>query len=181
MRTLLLAAGVLALGLLGSAYVLASEEIVQEAPDAVVARPVVVTPELPVVVTPKLPVVVTPELIEAHHAYQLAQLRWQQYRFVELPRQRRFLDDQVRLSESAIRVLERRLRDYRPLLLAGRYSPVRTAAENDRLTLQSTKQALRQLKTERINLMRYSRQNAQLYRLDVLRHAARVRQVMNQK
>jgi len=32
------------------------------------------------------PIVITPELVEAHHAYQLAQLRWQQYRFVRTNR-----------------------------------------------------------------------------------------------
>lgn len=120
------------------------------------------------------PMVVTPELIEAHHAYQLAQLRLQQYRFVELPRQRQLLNNQVRQSEAEIRVLRRRVRDYRPFLQVGRYSPARTAAENDRLALLAVEQQLKLLRTERINLMRYSRQNSQLYQLDVLRTAARV-------
>ena len=124
------------------------------------------------------PVVITPELVEAHHAYQLAQLRWQQYRFVELPRQRQLLDAQVRLGESEAKVVKRRLRDYRPFLQVGRYSPVRPAAENDSLALQAAEQQLKLLKNERINLMRYSRQNAQLYQLDVLRTAARVREVL---
>lgn len=126
------------------------------------------------------PIVITPELIEAHHAYQLARLRWQRYRFVELPRQRQLLDNEVRLSESEIHVLRRRLRDYRPFLQVGRYSPVRTAAENNRLALQATEQQLRLLKDDRINLMRYSRQNGELYQLDVLRAAQRVRQLVAQ-
>jgi len=124
------------------------------------------------------PIVITAELVEAHHAFQLAQLRWQKYRFVELPRQRQLLDDQVRLAESEVRVLRRRLRDYRPFLQVGRYSPVRTAAENNRLSLQAVEQNARQLKNEQINLMRYSWQNSQLYQLDVLRTAARVRAIM---
>lgn len=128
----------------------------------------------PITRTPKL----TPELIEAHHAYRLAQLRWQQYRFVELPRQRQLLDGQVRLLDSELSVLKRRQRDYRPFLQVGRYSPVRTAAENDRIAQQAGELQLRQLKDERINLMRYSRQNAQLYQLEVLRTAARVRQIV---
>ncbi len=123
------------------------------------------------------PIVLTPELIEAHHAYQLAQLRWQKYRFHQLPLQRQSLDQQVRDSEAAIRVLKRRLRDYRPFLQVGRYSPVRTAAENDELALQTLEQELSLLRTERINLMRFSRQNSQLYQLDVLRTAARVLQL----
>ncbi len=124
------------------------------------------------------PIAITSEIIEAHHAYQLALLRWQQYRFVELPRQRQMLDGQARLFDTEISVLKRRQRDYRPFLLAGRYSPVRTDAENNRLALQVTEQRLKLLKNEQINLMRYSRQNAQLYQLDVLRAAARVRQLV---
>ena len=124
------------------------------------------------------PIVVTPELVEAHHAYQLAQLRLQQYRFVELPRQRQLLDGQVQLSESGIRVLRRRLRDYRPFLQVGRYSPVRTAAENDRLALEAAELELKLLRTERINLMRFSRQQSQLRQLEVLRTAIRVQQLM---
>lgn len=123
------------------------------------------------------PIVITPELIEAHQAYQLAQLRWQQYRFQEIPRQRQLLDNQVRLGESELRVLRRRVRDYRPFLQVGRYSPVRTAAENDRLALQAVEQQVKLLRTERINQMRFSRQHNQLYQLDVLRTAARVLQL----
>ncbi len=123
-------------------------------------------------------ITITPELVEAHHAYQLAQLRWQQYRFAELPRQRQLLSGQVSLLESELQVLKRRLRDYRPFLQVGRYSPVRTAAENDRLALQTAEQQLKLLKHERINLLRFSRQNSQLKQLDVLRAAARVRQIV---
>ncbi len=167
MRTLLLTTGLLAT-LLAFPYasVMATEEAAktEDVVGAVVAAPIVITPEL----------------VKAHHAYQLARLRWQQYRFVELPRQRQLLDNEVRLNESEIHVLRRRLRDYRPFLQVGRYSPVRTAAENDRLALQATEQQLRLLKNERINLMRYSRQNGELYQLDVLRTAQRVRQLVAQ-
>jgi len=120
------------------------------------------------------PIVITPELVEAHQAYQLAQLRWQQYRFVDLPRQRQLLKDQLRLGESEIQVLKRRKRDYRPFLLVGQYSPVRNDAEDNQLALLAVEQQVRLLRTERINLMRYSRQNARLYQLEVLRSAARV-------
>lgn len=123
-------------------------------------------------------IVITPELVEAHYAYRTAQLRWQQYRFVELPQQRKELDNGVKLLESQIRMLKRRVRDYRPFLQVGRYSPARTASENDRLTLQAAEQQLKLLKNERINMMRYSRQNAQLHELDVLRTAAFVRRAM---
>ncbi|MEM8945708.1 MAG: hypothetical protein AAGD11_11035 [Planctomycetota bacterium] len=120
------------------------------------------------------PLVLTPELIDAHREYQLAQLRWQKYRFQEQPRQRKLLDQQVGLAEAEIRVLRRRIRDYRPFLQVGRYSPARTAAENDRLALLATEQELRLLRDERINQMRYRRQTNQLYQLEVLRTAAKV-------
>ena len=122
--------------------------------------------------------VVTPELVDAHRDYQLARMRWQQYRLVELPRQRRALADQTRLLDAEARVLRRRVRDYRPFLEVGRYSPARTAAENDRLALVSTEQRLRQLREERINAMRFSGQQAQLYELDVLRAALRLRELV---
>jgi len=122
------------------------------------------------------PILVTHELAEAYRGYQLAQLRWQQYRFVDLPRQRQQLDGQVRLLEAEIQVLRRRARDYRPFLQVGRYSPVRTAAENDRLSLLATEQALRFARDEQTNLMRYSRQTAQWFQLEVLRAATEVKQ-----
>jgi|GEM_PF-1647141 len=125
-------------------------------------------------------VVITPELVQAYQAYKIAQLRWQQYRWVELPRQRQLLDHQIQQLSAQVRVFKRRVSDYRPFLQVGRYSPVRTAAENDRLTLQATEQALRQLKSERIGFVRLSRQNAQLYELDVLQSAVNVRQAMAQ-
>ena len=124
------------------------------------------------------PIVITPELVEAHQEYQLAQLRWRQYRFVDLPRQRQLLDDQLRFSEAQVRVLRRRQRDYRPFLQIGRFNAVETAAEDNRLALLAVEQDVRQLRLERINLMRFSRHHAQQYQLDVLRTAARVQQVM---
>lgn len=157
MRTMLWAVGLL-IALLVTPVVQAAEE----KPEPVAGEP------LPA------PIVLTPELIEAHHDYQLAQLRLQKYRFQELPRQRQLLDQQVRLAESELRLLRRRVRDYRPFLQVGRYSPARTAAENDRLALLTVEQELELLRTERINLMRFSRQNRQLYELDVLRTAAKV-------
>lgn len=118
--------------------------------------------------------VVTLELIQAHQEYQLAKLRRHEYRFVTLPRERRQLDDHVRLTEAEIAVLRRRLRDYRPFLQVGQYSVVRTAAENHGLALVAAEQRLRQLKDTKIGLMRFTRQNNQLYQLDVLQAATRL-------
>jgi len=118
--------------------------------------------------------VLTVELIQAHQEYQLAKLRRHEYRFVTLPRHRRQLDDQVRLAEAEIAVLQRRLRDYRPFLRVGHYSPVRTFAESHSLALISAEQRLQQLKDERLGLFRLTRQHNQLYQLDVLQAATRL-------
>ncbi len=155
-------------------FFLQAEETPEEVVGEAVPTPIAMTPKLTPELTPKL----TPELIEAYHAYQLAQLRWQQYRFVELPRQRQLLDGQVRLLDSELSILKSRQGNYRPFLQVGRNSLVRTVAENSRLMLLATEQEMQLLKDERINFMRYSRQNAHLYQLEVLRTAARVRQIV---
>lgn len=126
------------------------------------------------------PIVLTPELIAAHRNYQQAQLKWRNYRFYKLPQQRKVLDQQVRLAEAEIRVLKRRVRDYRPFLQVGEFSPVRTAAENDRLALLETEQQLKLLRDQRIHLMRAGRQHGELYQLEVLRTAASYLQIANQ-
>ncbi|NOZ38962.1 MAG: hypothetical protein GXP24_01890 [Planctomycetes bacterium] len=118
--------------------------------------------------------IVTIELIQAHQEYQLAKLRMHEYRFVTLPQQRRNLDDQIKFAEAEIAVLSRRLRDYRPFLRVGEYSPVRTAAQEHRLALVDVEQQLGRLKNERIGLLRLTRQHSQLYQLDVLRAATRL-------
>jgi len=118
--------------------------------------------------------IVTLELIQAHQEYQLAKLRRQEYRFVTLPRQRRNLDNQIRFAKAEIVVMQRRLRDFRPFLRVGDYSAVRTAAEEHRLGLLVAEQRLQQLKGERLGLMRLTRQQNQLYQLEVLHAATRL-------
>ncbi len=113
-------------------------------------------------------------LLEAYREYQQAKLQMHEYRFVTLPQQRRQLDDQIKLTEAERAVLHRRLRDYRPFLQVGRYSPVRTAAESHYLALIAAEQRLRQLKDERVALLRLSRQRSQLLRLDLLRAKAQM-------
>ena len=126
--------------------------------------------------TPSVPQgqVVTVDLIAAHREYQLAKLRMHEYRFVTLPRQRRFLDDQMEATRAEIALLHRRLRDYRPFLQVGQYSPVRTAAESHHLALIAAKQRLRQLEDERIAQLRLGRQQKEIYRLEVLQAAVRM-------
>lgn len=119
-------------------------------------------------------VVITPELIEAQYALQLAQAKVRDYQFVELPAMRRELDNQVELAETEIAILSGRLRDYRPFLRVGEYSPVRTAAESHYLALRAAEQRLEQLKDARIALVRNTRQQFTLYNLEVLHAATRV-------
>lgn len=135
---------------------------------------VVGVPTVQAAVSPALSQIVTLELIQAHQEYQLAKLRMHEYRFVTLPQQRRNLEDQIKFAKAEIAVLNRRLRDYRPFLRVGEFSPVRTFAEDRRLALVDVEQRLGRLKNERIGLLRLTRQQNQLYQLDVLRAATRL-------
>ncbi len=125
-------------------------------------------------------VVITPELVEAHIAYKAAQARVRNYQHVVLPNTRRRLDEQVRLAETEIAILHRRLRDYRPFLRVGEYSPVRTAAESHLLSLRAAESRLRQLKDDRIALMRSTRQQYDFQNLEIVRAAAHYAQVRRQ-
>ena len=121
--------------------------------------------------------VITTDLVEAEYAYELAKLSIQQYRQVTLLQQRRQLDEQIQLARREMRLLERSLRDYRPFLQAGEFSPVRTAADSHELALLVVQSHYRQLRDARINQMRYTRQNYQLLRLEVLKAATRLAEV----
>ena len=115
--------------------------------------------------------VIAPELVAAHHALQSARQQAHEYQFVALPAARRSLDEQRRLAALEIRILRGRLRDYRPFLRVGEYSPVRTAAESHHLSLVASESRLRRLRDEQIALMRSSRQQLRIYNLEML-HAA---------
>ena len=121
--------------------------------------------------------VITPELVDAHLAYKAAQAKVRNYQHVVLPNARRGLDEQIRLAQTEINVLRRRLRDYRPFLRVGEFSPVRTAAESHLLSLVAAEQRLRQLRDDRINLMRTTRQQYDLMNLEIVRAAAHLAQV----
>lgn len=125
-------------------------------------------------------VVITPELVEAQYALQLARAQVRDYQFVTLPATRRALDEQIELAEVEIAVLSGRLRDYRPFLRVGEYSPVRTAAESHYLALVAAEGRLRQLQDAKIDLMRSSRQQYTLYNLQVLHARTRVAQERQQ-
>ncbi|NOY30427.1 MAG: hypothetical protein GXP28_09725 [Planctomycetes bacterium] len=157
----------LAIALLASVATLAVHSLQAE-------EPVVGEPVAQAAVSSARSQIVTVELIQAHHEYQLAKLRMHEYRFVTLPRQRRNLAEQTKFTEAEIAVLNRRLRDYRPFLRVGEYSPVRTAAQEHRLALMDAEQQLGRLKDERLGLLRLTRQYNQLYQLDVLQAATRL-------
>ncbi len=122
-------------------------------------------------------VVVTPELVEAHHGLKSARLQVHEYQFVTLPAARRALDQEKRLAQAEIQILRGRLRDYRPFLRVGEYSPVRTAAQSHRLSLLAAEGRLRQLQDDRIALMRSRRQQARLYNREVLHAAAQLAEI----
>ncbi len=121
--------------------------------------------------------VITPELVEAHHGLKSARLKVHEYQFVTLPAAHRALDQEKRLAQAEIQILSGRLRDYRPFLRVGEYSPVRTAAESHRLSLLDAEGRLRQLQDEQIALMRSRRQQSRLYNLEVLHAAAQLAEI----
>lgn len=123
---------------------------------------------------------ITPELVEAHIAYKAAQARVRNYQHVALPQARRGLNEQIRLAETEIAILNRRLRDYRRFLRVGEYSPVRTAAESHLLALRAAEGRLRLLKDDRIALMRTTRQQYDFQNLEIVRAAAHYAQVRRQ-
>ena len=125
--------------------------------------------------------VITLELIEAHHALISARRQARDYQFVTLPAARRALDNQKRLAHAEIQILRGRLRDYRPFLRVGEYSPVRTAAESHRLSLVAAEGRLRRLRDDQIALIRSSRQQLRLYNLEVLHAAAQFAQLLREQ
>ena len=122
-------------------------------------------------------IVITPELVQAHSDFQLARLHLQQYRHVTLPQQRRQLNENIKLADQEIKLLKRRLRNYRPFLQVDEFSPVRTAADSHRLALTAAQSQSRQLRDARINQMRFTRQNYQLLQLELLKAATQLAEV----
>ena len=120
---------------------------------------------------------ITPEMIDAYRDLQVARLRMQKYRFVELPILRRQLDDEIRLVERRNFDLRGRVRDYRPIENLGRFSAIRQDMEDVQLAVLANESLLRRLKDERIGLMRTTRHSLELYQMDILRAAARVAQI----
>jgi len=119
--------------------------------------------------------VVSAEYLAAYQSYQSAHDKLLLYRFVDLPRQRRALDDQIRLTEIEVSVLARRVASYQPFLRVKQgYSPVRTAAESYYLELIATEQQLRQLRDDRIALMRLSREQSRHHAAQAIRAARRM-------
>ena len=125
--------------------------------------------------------VIAPKLVEAYYALQSARLKVHEYQFVTLPATRRALDQEQRLAQAEIQILKSRLRDYRPFLRVGEYSPVRTAAESHRISLWAAEERLRQLRDERIALMRSRRQQSRLYNLEVLHAAAQLAEIRREQ
>ena len=122
-----------------------------------------------------------PTLGEAQLALRKAQLRLYQCRYVDYPRERRALDDAIRLTKAEAAVLDRRIEDYRPFRTVGRYSPTVTAEQNARLNRLAAGQELRQLKDERSNLWRVYAARCQVLELKVLQAAQKVASLMPEK
>lgn len=115
------------------------------------------------------------ELVDAYRDYAIARQQLVRYRQVTLPMKRQAAADAIDQTQFEIAVLNRRLRDYVPVLRLGEFTPVQTAAENDLLTRNLAVQRLRQLQDDEIALVRFSGESDELYQYDVLRAALRVR------
>jgi hypothetical protein len=120
-------------------------------------------------------VLLTQELVDAYREYAIARQQLIRYRQVILPMKRQAAADAVEQTRLEIAVLNRRLRDYDPVLRLGEFTPVQTAAENDLMTRNLAVQRLRQLQDDDMALMRFSGETEELYQYDVLRAALRVR------
>lgn len=140
-------------------------------PSVYAQEPVLIDPREPQE-TPRL--ILDQQWLAAYQDYRQAYFHMQQYRHTVLPEQRRFLDEQIELTEKEIEVLRRRLRDYRPFLRVDEYSPVRTAAESYELELLAAEQSLRHLKDKRIALMRTKLATYRHYQLEALEAAQRL-------
>ncbi len=125
--------------------------------------------------------VIAPELVEAYYGLQSARRQVHEYQFVTLPAARRALDQEKRFAQAEIQILRSRLRDYRPFLRVGEYSPVRTAAHSHRLSLLAAEGRLRQVQDEQIALMRSRRQQSRLYNLEVLHAAAQLAEIRREQ
>jgi hypothetical protein len=117
----------------------------------------------------------TLELVDAYREYAIARQQLIRYRQVIQPMKRQAASDAIDQTRLEIAVLNRRLRDYDPVLRLGEYSLVRTAAENDFLSRNLAIHRLQQLQDEDIVLMRFSGETDELYQYDVLRAALRMR------
>lgn len=117
----------------------------------------------------------TTELVDAYRDYAIARQQLIYYRQVTLPMKRQMVSDATAQTKLELAVLNRRLNDYQPFIAVGDYSPVRTAAEDVLLTRNAAAQRLRQLEDADLALMRFSRENDELYQYDVLRAFVRIR------
>ena len=117
----------------------------------------------------------TPDLVEAYHEYAVARHNLIYYRQVTAPMKRQAVAAAMDRTRRDIAVLDRRLRSYAPVLLAGEFTPADTAAENDWLVRRQAAERLSYLQDQDIALMRLQGSTDELYQYEVLRAALRVR------
>lgn len=118
------------------------------------------------------------EVLAAYLDYATARQNLIEYRQVVVPRERQSVADASEITAAQIRILQRRLADYRPFLAVGEYSPVRTAAENDALALKVAGQNLRHLQDARIAQMRFAGNPDRLYQQQLLLAAYRLQSLL---
>jgi hypothetical protein len=84
-----------------------------------------------------------------------ANLELRHYLQVEFPRMRRQLDAQIQLTEAEVRVLQARLREYRPFNKFSTGNPLSVTIQHTQMCLLDAELRLADLRAERNNMIRF--------------------------
>jgi hypothetical protein len=84
-----------------------------------------------------------------------AKLELRHYLQVEHPRQRRYVDAQIQLTEAEVRALQNRLREYRPFTRFTTGNPLSITVQHTEMCLLDAELRLADLRAERNNLIRF--------------------------
>lgn len=114
------------------------------------------------------------ERINARRALEAAQLELRLYLQVDYPRELRYLDSAITLTQAEIDARERRLRQYEPFTRFSIDNPFPYTLEQERLGLLDAELRLKDLKAERFALVRFHADHWRLLELKVQDARARL-------
>jgi hypothetical protein len=107
------------------------------------------------------------ERIHARRSLEVAKLELQLYLQVDYPRELRYLDSAITLTQAEIDACERRLRQFEPLTRFSIDNPFPYTWEQQRLGLLEAELRLKDLKAERFALVRFHADKWRLLELKV--------------